>query len=243
MTINVLEVRNYRLKPDMLEHFIDYFEEALIPPQELTQMQVIGQFRVVDELNRFVWLRGFSDMNMRLTALKTFYGGPVWAKYGPRANEMMLEWHNVHLLRPLDAAADLMHGVNTEHIAREMAEGTISPNVGMIAIDFYQAQVGKREALINAFQSLVMPAYKREAIQIRGLFVAEMSENAYTTPVIQNEEEFVVITAYENEDTYWENRDDLTQHISDTTRTFLSAAPNSLLLSPTLRSPLRYLHP
>lgn len=218
MDINVIELRNYLLKPGVREHFIDYFEEHFIDTQEAVGMRVLGQFRVPGEPDRFVWLRGFRDMQTRLEGLQHFYGGPVWGKYGPAANDMMLEWHNVRLLRPLSDIADLTQGMTSE---------TTAADTGIIKLDFYEAMPGQRDNLIDRFLSNIAPAYHEASIQLRGAFVAETAENAFTRlPVIQNENELVVITAYESEAACRERHDVVAQ---------------SLLLNPTLRSPLRYL--
>src|SRR5262245_56462337 len=137
MAINVLEIRNYLLQPGMQEHFIDYFEAVFLHSQEAAQMHVLGQFRLIDEPDHFVWLRGFRDMQTRLNSLQTFYGGPVWKKYGPLANRMMIDSDNVHLLRPLDGGGDLTCGKTVESVAADLAAGTISPHTGVVAIDFY----------------------------------------------------------------------------------------------------------
>ena len=237
MNIAVLEIRNYLLKPNVLEHFIDYFEEHFITSQEAENMSILGQFRLIGSSDHFVWLRGFSDMQTRLEGLQNFYGGPVWKKHRLVANDMMLETDNVHLLRPLSNIADLTCGLDAHAVAADLAAGTISYNTGVIAVDFYKALPGKRDALIDRFQTQI------EAIQVRGLFVAEMAENEFTgLPVIQNEDEFVVITAYESEEAYRQKRGEMSTLINEATSALLGAAPETLLLSPTLRSPLRYLH-
>lgn len=233
MAPGLLEIRNYLLKPNRLEHFIDYFEEHFLASQEAVGMTILGQFRVVNEPNHFVWIRGFQDMEARREALQNFYGGPVWAKYGPLANDMMLEWHNVHLLR--DAASmDLTNGLNAGRIAADLANGTISLNTGLIAIDFYQVAAPREKAEIN-----ILKSYHEQDMPIRGLFVAEMSENTFARlPVYQVEDAFVVISAYESEDAA-PKRDLVINHLA---QSGLSLHPsiNALLLSPTLRSPLRY---
>jgi heme-degrading monooxygenase HmoA len=242
MTINTLELRNYLLKPNVLEHFIDYFEAHFIFSQEAAQMPVLGQFRVINEPNHFVWLRGFNDMQTRLEGLQNFYGGPVWEKFGPVANDMMLEWHNVHLLHLLSSITELTCGLSADVVAADLAAGTISPYTGVIVIDLYQAEPGKRSELVDKFQTQVVPAAQNEAIQIRGYFVAEMRKNEFTRlPVIQNEDELAVITAYESEEACREQRDKVTPHINTTLSALLSKTPETLLLSPTLRSPLRYM--
>ena len=49
-------------------------------------MRIIGQFRDLDNPDRFVWLRGFPDMATRAQVLQAFYGGPVWKAHRDIAN-------------------------------------------------------------------------------------------------------------------------------------------------------------
>ncbi len=57
-------------------------------------MKVIGQFRDLDDPNRFVWLRGFRDMASRAKGLQDFYGGPVWKAHREVANSAMIDSDN-----------------------------------------------------------------------------------------------------------------------------------------------------
>lgn len=241
MGINTLEIRNYLLQPDTLEHFIDYFEEHFIFTQEDQKMHVLGQFRIPDDQDRFVWLRGFADLQTRLEGLRNFYGGPVWKKYGLRANSMMIDSDNVHLLRPISSDTNLTCGLTAAQIAEEMADGTISPDTGIFAIDFYQALPGKRDELVRVFQQELMPAYRESGIDLRGCFIAEMEANDFPRlPVIQDSNEFVVITAYENRLRYQEQRADISSHLNGQIAALLFKAPETLRLTPTLRSAMRY---
>lgn len=63
-------------------------------------MTVLGRYRDLEDPDRFVWLRGFRDMETRRRSLAAFYGGPVWAAHGPAANATMRDSDNVLLLRP-----------------------------------------------------------------------------------------------------------------------------------------------
>jgi hypothetical protein len=76
------------------------FDRALADPQETVGMQVIGQFRDLDRADRFVWLRGFPDMDHRRRSLEAFYGGPVWKNHSEAANATMIDVDDVLLLRP-----------------------------------------------------------------------------------------------------------------------------------------------
>jgi len=77
----VVELRQYTLRPGQREVLIKLFERELIEPQEAVGMQILGQFWDLDRPDRFVWLRGFSDMEARRQGLAAFYGGPVWAAW------------------------------------------------------------------------------------------------------------------------------------------------------------------
>ncbi|PYK37170.1 MAG: hypothetical protein DME49_12915 [Verrucomicrobia bacterium] len=72
----IVEFRQYTLHRGKRDVLIDLFDREFIEPQEALGMKIIGQFRDVDNRNRFVWLRGFRDMASRAQALQDFYGGP-----------------------------------------------------------------------------------------------------------------------------------------------------------------------
>src|SRR5947209_12081023 len=96
----IVELRQYTLHPGKRDVLIDLFDGEFIEPQEAIRIKVIGQFRDVDDPDRFVWLRGFRDMASRAKALEDFYGGPVWKAHREAANATMVDSDNVLLLRP-----------------------------------------------------------------------------------------------------------------------------------------------
>src|SRR5262245_8827904 len=87
----VLELRQYTLKPGQRDALIDVFDRYFVEAQEAVGMTVVGQFRDRQRSDRFVWLRGFSDMGTRQTALAAFYDGPVWAAHRAEANNTMID--------------------------------------------------------------------------------------------------------------------------------------------------------
>ncbi|KIF76440.1 NIPSNAP family containing protein [Streptomyces sp. 150FB] len=97
----VIELRQYTLRPGRRDELIELFDREFVETQEEAGMSVLGQFRDLDDPDRFVWLRGFPDMAARRRALTAFYDGPVWAEHGPQANATMLDSDDVLLLRPL----------------------------------------------------------------------------------------------------------------------------------------------
>lgn len=242
MSIGVIELRNYLLKPGAREHFIDYYEAVLVDLQEAFNMTILAQFRLIGEPDRFVFMRGFENMQARLQSESYFYEGPVWAKFGPVPNDMILEYHNVHLLRPLDGAGALTCGRSTRDVASELAAGTISTQTGVIGVDIYKALPGQREALVERMQTEIIPAYDHIAIQVRGLFSGEMGKNEFTRhPAIQDENEVVMVTAYESLDACREKRNRVGAQVDAAFKGLVAAPPHGMLLSPTLRSVVRYL--
>ena len=106
----VLELRQYTLKPGRRDALIDIFDRHFIESQEALGMSVVGQFRDRRRPDRFVWLRGFSDMESRRNALAAFYDGPIWGAHKAKANDTMLDSDNVLLLKP--ARPDLAFRMN-----------------------------------------------------------------------------------------------------------------------------------
>lgn len=76
----VLELRQYTLKPGGRDVLIDLFEREFIESQEALGVRLVGQFQDTHAAERFVWVRGFPDMDTRAKALAAFYGGPVHAQ-------------------------------------------------------------------------------------------------------------------------------------------------------------------
>lgn len=99
----IVELRRYTLREGRRDELIDLFDREFVETQEELGMAVLGQFRDLDRPDRFVWLRGFTDMQSRRTGLTSFYSGPVWATHGPAANATMLDSDDVLLLREIIA--------------------------------------------------------------------------------------------------------------------------------------------
>lgn len=184
--MNVIELRNYLLKPGTRDSFIKYFKKHFIKSQEILGSHIPGLFRVGHENDRFFWIRGFKSMEERSRFLPTFYGGEVWKEFGPAANDMMLEWHDVYLLKPVKQNTLL-----TEADHR------------VIVIDYYMAKKDCRDQLICLFNNFYFPLLNKQGISNGRLWVGEMSKNDFSRlPVYQYEELLACITTYKNEMEY-----------------------------------------
>src|SRR5437763_15643823 len=121
----IVELRQYTLHPGKRDVLIDLFDREFIEPQEAIRIKVIGQFRDVDDPDRFVWLRGFREMASRAKALQDFYGGAVWKAHREAANCTMVDSNDVLLLRSATSAS----GFSLENMKRPLSTQTKSPRV------------------------------------------------------------------------------------------------------------------
>jgi hypothetical protein len=96
----VLELRQYTLRPGQRDVLIDLFDREFVETQEAEGMTILGQFRDLDRPDRFVWLRGFPDISTRAAALTAFYTGRAWKQHAAAANATMADIDDVLLLRP-----------------------------------------------------------------------------------------------------------------------------------------------
>jgi NIPSNAP len=96
----LVELRSYTLVPGRVEAFVEHFERHFLASQEELGMDIVGQFTLPGDDARFVWVRRFLDPAARAEAMASFYSGPTWKEFGPRANELMIDHTDVHLLVP-----------------------------------------------------------------------------------------------------------------------------------------------
>jgi hypothetical protein len=228
--MRIIELRNYLLKEGATGDFIRFFEEHFLFSQREEGMPTLGQFAVVGEPDRFVWIRAFESMETRRHGLSGFYGGPAWKAHGPTANGMMLEFHNVHLLRPLAPIADLTGGLSLEDRTSEPA-GALPPHAGLVAVDFYRSEPGGLDRLVELFKRHLRPALVEQGGQVLGHFAAEMAPNDYPgLPVYQEADLLVVLSAYRDHE----------HHAALKASTLPATDVETMLLQPTARSVIRY---
>jgi hypothetical protein len=199
-SINVLELRNYLLKPGMTKTFIQYFNRHFVQPMTALGGHTLGQFIIKDVNDRFVWMRGFTDMDTRLQFLTDFYiNSPAWKQSGPDANAMMINSDNVYLLRPLDGAHDTGKKSNDNS---ELKTGT-----EVVTLDFYTCN-GTLEKVTALFKTSCLPFFRNLDVHDITLWVSEMSENKFPRlPAFQEQHLMLSITTYKDMIEYQEKRD------------------------------------
>ncbi|GAB2795784.1 NIPSNAP family protein [Streptomyces chlorus] len=233
----VIELRQYTLRPRRRDDLIELFDREFVESQEDVGASVLGQFRNLDDPNRFVWLRGFPDMAARHRALTDFYGGPVWTEHGPQANDTMLDSDDVLLLRPVSA--------------RDGFTGSLSarPPVGAPAPDrFVSATVwsfppGRQNGGIALIRDGLLPALQETGPAPLALLTTEHAHNTFARlPVRAGVNVAAIFTSYPDESAHRRHLADMLAHplardeILPGLEREQTAAPQVLRLRPTGRS-------
>ena len=233
----IVELRQYTLFPGKREVLIDLFEREFIETQEAVGMKVIGQFRDLDDPNRFVWLRGFSNMASREQALNDFYTGPAWTKHRETANTTMVDSDNVLLLRPASPVSGFSFPDDRP------APGANEIHNGLVVATIYHLRSSAGDDFSDFFEHLVKPIITENGASILASLVTENSANTFPAlPVREGENVFVWFTRFADEAAHEEHLKALASswqqsgNPGDELDRRLSRGPEVLRLSPTARS-------
>ena len=234
----IVELRQYTLLPNRFDAFAALFEREFIETQEITGAKVIGQFRDLDDPNRFVWLRGFTDMDARARQLQEFYGGPVWKAHRDEANANFTDTDNVLLLH----AARPQSGFALGHAKRAPMDATQSPH-GLLAATTYAFDEPVGDDFVRFFEQKVTPALRKAGVNPIAYFRTEESPNNFPRlPIRENEHVFVWFALFEDADDYrkraaaLEASPNWREWVSVDLRHRLKSDPQTLRLAPTPRS-------
>jgi hypothetical protein len=145
-------------------------------------MGVIGQFRDLDRPDRFVWTRGFPDMQRRREALEAFYGGPIWKAHAAAANATMVDVDDVLLLRPVAPSTGF------EPQPWRPGQGADVPAAN-IAVTICSLSA---PADLDVLMGRVLPALAEVTPPALATFVEESSENTFPALPVRTGEHVVV---------------------------------------------------
>lgn len=236
----IVELRQYTLQRGTRERFIALFEREFIESQEELGITVIGQFRDLDDANRFVWLRGFADMATRAKALPAFYAAPApaWKAHREEANSMIVDSDNVLLLRALRAKSqfELSRSNRAAIGAQENARG-------LLVATIYYLDAPADAEFIEFFEREVTPALATSGIKPAAYFASETSANNFPRlPVRENEPVFVWFALYADQGEYQQRTAALNgsphwrESVAAALRHRLKTPAQTLRLTPTPRS-------
>lgn len=226
----VVELRQYTLHPGHRDTLIALFDREFIETQEAVGMSVLGQFRDLDDADRFVWLRGFTGMAARAEALAAFYGGPVWQAHRDAANATMLDSDDVRLLRPASG--------NTPMPIDAWRRGTASAGAALALVCRLATTPDAR--FVAAFLHAWVPLLARHRGTLAGCWVSENSVNTFPRlPVREGEPVLVALARFDALEGCDRLAADLkASHdgLGTAVGTALVAPPQVLRLAPTPRS-------
>jgi quinol monooxygenase YgiN len=234
----IVELRQYTLRPGQRDVLIELFDREFIETQEAEGMKILGQFRDLDNPDRFVWLRGFPDMPERARALGAFYGGPAWKAHSKTANATMVDVNNVLLLHPARPAS----GFSLENLHRP-SPGSADVSKQLVIGTVYYFDESPGNDFLDLFEHEVLPLLRDAGASILGQFVTESSPNTFPAlPVREGEPVFVFFSTFRDGAAYDQYLAELgrSPRWNGGTEKALSGrlkrAPETLRLSPTARS-------
>src|SRR5262249_33622773 len=99
-SLTVYELRQYRQNPGMRDPPIELCGAQLLESQVCVGSSLLAQSRDPATPARFVWIRGFTDMDGRPRALVPFYTSARWPAHRPAANATIVDHTDVLLPRP-----------------------------------------------------------------------------------------------------------------------------------------------
>ena len=222
----IVELRQYTLHPGKRESLIELFDREFVETQEAVGIQVIGQFRNLDDPDQFVWLRGFNDMSAREQSLNAFYSGPVWKAHRDAANATMIDSDNVLLLRPARPGMGFV------------LEAGPSPASGLCVVSIYSLEQPAGQGFIDFFEQSLRPLLVEAGAKILGCFITENSPNNFPAlPVREGEQVFVCFAGFRDAAAY--ERYTLPDEIAEALAKHIKGRPEVLRLAPTARSRLK----
>jgi len=237
----VIELRQYKIFPGKRDQMIDVFDGKLIEGQEAVGMRVLGQFRALDDPNRFVWMREFPNMDARGQALTAFYTGPVWMAHRGEANPLLEDNDNVLLLRP--ATAEL--GLVSQPASARAKVGSQPASAGMFVATIYYLWKDPAEGFTQFFRSRLTSELAAAGLPVLGAYVTEPTPNNFPRlPVRQGEKVFVWFTRVADAAAYDKARETLNTRLRGGSlgaelADYQERQSQVLRLSPTSRSLLR----
>ena len=201
-------------------------------------MRVLGPFLDLEDPNRFVWLRGFPDMNERSHMLSAFYDGPVWRVHRDAANATMIDSDNVLLLRPCARPVEWTsaNGAGMGSFGRD----------ALVVANIHYVDRSAIHGFTQFFEKTMRPALTNTGAEVIAAFETEAARNTFSRlPVREGETVLIWLAAFRDTRQFEEHvmalRDspDWRKHAPQHVLRQFSRKPEVLRLAPTPRSQLQ----
>jgi quinol monooxygenase YgiN len=197
----VIELRDYAMQPGRRDELIELFEREFIELQEAQGARVIAQFRDLDRPNRFVWLRGFADMDARRRALEGFYGHAHWQAHRAAANATIVDSDDVRLLRP----ARLQWTLATPQAPRPHRDSErAAPSAALFVLTVCALQVAPYAAFKRWFEREALPLLRDAGAMPIAVFESEAAMNTYPRLPVRTDEQVFAWLARVGSEAAWE---------------------------------------
>jgi hypothetical protein len=235
-------LRQYTLYPGQREALIELFDSEFVETQEVVGIAVIGQFRDLDDQQRFVWLRGFENNEARGQALAAFYDGPDWRAHREAANATMEDSDNVLLLEPARADSGFR-----ELPPRPSGIGGASAPAGIVVATLYYTKPDSLKTFSALFDLSVRKRFESAGARTIAEYVTSTQVNSFPRlPIRLGEHIFVWLASFESADAFEAYRAGLSADLEwqrltwQPIREHLAREPEVLRLAPTGRSRLSW---
>ena len=196
----VVDLRQYTLHPGERDTLIDVFDEHFVEGQEATGMHIVGQFRDLDEPDRFVWIRGFPDMPTRADALNAFYYGPIWREHAATANRTMIDSDNALLLAPVHLDATYPRPDSARP-----ARGTTDVPSSVVAGAVYH-RCAADDGFVEFFTDHAVPALTATGAEPVAVFETLVAENNFPGLPLRDEIVLAWFARFPDDAAYDEHR-------------------------------------
>ncbi|HEX2593536.1 MAG TPA: NIPSNAP family protein [Rhizomicrobium sp.] len=223
--MQTFELRQYAMQPGKRDAFVAFFDREFLEPQEAHGACIVGQFRDLDDPDRFVWIRGHADMPSRKRMMHAFYDGEHWKQHREAANACIADSDNVLLLKPA------WEGAGFAVPATRAAPGSPSEPSGVITANICSFGATLGEASRHAFRQMI-PDIEALGATFLAALISETAENNFPRhPIREGENVFVWFALSERDSPRFPLPPDLTDQ--------LTKPVERLRLQPTPRSRLR----
>jgi NIPSNAP len=185
----VVELRQYTLYGGRRDTLIELFDREFVIPQERLGMRLLGQFRDLDDPDRFVWLRGLASWEERPQALGAFYTGEAWKAHREAANATMVDSDNVLLLRPARAGSGFAGAERDQRVA------------GIVTASIFHLGKTPAEAFAAFFAGTMRPRLESLGASVLAELVTETRPNNFPAlPVREEDAVFVWLGRFNGEE-------------------------------------------
>ena len=192
----IVEIRQYTLLPGQRDALIELFDRYFVDGLTADGMTVIGEFRVLDDPNRFFWMRGFPSMEARGKALSAFYThGLVWKAHKSAANATMADSDNVLLMRPASEGSGL----------------SIEPDPGLLVATIYHPEAPVTSEFVALFDGQILPMVMRAGAHVIGSYVTQESPNNFPALPVRPVHSFAWFARFDDEAAFEQYRSELSK--------------------------------